>query len=176
MGTIFVDAGFGFEGYTGGAQDRRRLGTAISIGDTGFIDEDGYVYISGRDDDMIVSGGENIYPSEVEAALDEMPELTEAAVIGVDDEEYGQVLHAICVKRAGARVDEAAVIEHVRQRLSRYKAPKRVTFIDELPRNSTGKVLKRELQLIVAATRGDDGRAVRPGRRPRRVPAGKDKA
>ncbi len=119
---------------------------AIPIGDRGYLDDDGYLFVTGRTDDMIVSGGENIFPSEVEGVLEEHPDLHENAVVGVDDEEFGQVLHAFVVTRDGSDLSESDITDFVKQRLARYKAPKRVTFLDELPRNAAGKVLKSELR------------------------------
>jgi fatty-acyl-CoA synthase len=145
IGRIYVATGFEFEGYTGVDSDREMLGDAMEFGDEGWVDEDGYVFISGRADDMIVSGGENVYPSEAEEALEAHAEVADVAVLGVEDEEYGEVLHAYVVRANGSSLDEEGVISHVRERLARYKAPKHVTFLDELPRNATGKVLKREL-------------------------------
>ena len=145
VGHIHVASGFAFEGYTGVEADESVVDGAIDIGDRGYLDEDGYLFVTGRTDDMIVSGGENIFPSEVEGVLEEHEDLAESAVIGAEDEEFGQVLHAFVVPRDGANVTESDVIDFVKQRLARYKAPKRVTFLDELPRNAAGKVLKSEL-------------------------------
>jgi fatty-acyl-CoA synthase len=94
---------------------------------------------------MIVSGGENVYPSEVEAVLDEHPDVAEAAVLGVDDEEYGQVLHAFVEPRDGSSLEPVDLRDFVRERLARYKAPTHVEVVDDLPRNATGKVVKSQL-------------------------------
>jgi fatty-acyl-CoA synthase len=145
IGRIHVATGFEFEGYTGIDSDRQTAHGGTEFGDLGYVDDDGYLYVTGRADDMIVSGGENVYPSEVEAVLDEHPDIADAAVVGADDEEYGEVLHAFVVPRQGASVSSDDVVSFVRERLSRYKAPKRVKILDELPRNATGKVLKGEL-------------------------------
>ena len=145
VGRIHVRSDFAFEGYTGTDFDESVIDGAIAIGDQGYLDDEGYLFVTGRDDDMIVSGGENIYPSEVEGVLEEHPDLQDSAVIGVEDEEFGQVLHAYVVKRSGTDVSADAVTTFVKERLSRYKAPKKVVFIDELPRNAAGKVLKTEL-------------------------------
>ena len=144
-GKIHVASGFAFEGYTGIGVDQSVVDGAIDIGDTGYLDADGYLFVTGRADDMIVSGGENIFPSEVEGVLEEHSDIAESAVIGVEDDEFGQVLHAFVVTRGGADLSADAVRDFVRKRLARYKAPKHVTFLDELPRNATGKVLKNEL-------------------------------
>ena len=145
-GRIFVASAFAFEGYTGVEADQEVIEDALAIGDLGYLDEDGYLFVTGRVDDMIVSGGENIFPSEVEGVLERRADLVESAVVGVEDDEYGQVLHAFVVPRDGADVTADGITDFVKQHLSRYKAPKRVTLLDELPRNAAGKVLKRELR------------------------------
>ncbi|MCU1502109.1 MAG: AMP-dependent synthetase and ligase [Ilumatobacteraceae bacterium] len=144
VGRIFVGNSARFEGYTGGGGKESRQGL-LSSGDVGHIDAEGFLYVDGRDDDMIVSGGENLFPSEVEELLSHHPAISEAAVVGVADEEFGQVLAAFVVRRPGAALDAAGVKEYVRDRLARFKVPKRIEFVDELPRNATGKILKREL-------------------------------
>jgi fatty-acyl-CoA synthase len=146
VGVIHVASDLVFEGYTGVEDDRAVVDDAHSIGDLGYIDDDGYLYVTGRDDDMIVSGGENIFPSEVEGVLEEHPDLVESAVVGVEDEEFGQALHAFVVVRDGVELAAEGIADFVREHLARYKAPKRVTFLDELPRNATGKVLKKDLR------------------------------
>ena len=146
VGVIHVASDLVFEGYTGVEDDTGRIDDAHSIGDLGYLDDDGYLYVTGRDDDMIVSGGENIFPSEVEGVLEEHPDLVESAVVGVDDAEFGQVLHAFVVVRDGVELAADGVVEFVREHVARYKVPKRVTFLDELPRNATGKVLKKDLR------------------------------
>lgn len=153
VGRISVASGFAFEGYTGMGKDDAEVDGAIDIGDLGYLDEDGYLFVTGRNDDMIVSGGENIYPSEVEGVLEQHPDLADNAVVGVPDDEFGEVLHAFVVARDGADVSAADVTSFVKQHLSRYKAPKRVTFLDSLPRNSTGKVVKSELRDVA----GEEG-------------------
>ena len=142
VGSIRVASSLAFEGYTGAESP---ADGAVDIGDVGYLDEDGYLFVTGRNDDMIVSGGENIFPSEVEGVLEDHPDLADCAVIGVDDEEFGQVLHAFVVARDGADPTAEDVTSFVRSRLARYKTPKQVTFLDELPRNAAGKVLKTEL-------------------------------
>jgi fatty-acyl-CoA synthase len=105
--------------------------------------------VDGRDDDMILSGGENVYPQEVEDALAGHPQLADAAVIGVEDPDFGQRLRAFVVARPGApaaEVAEEALVAYLRERLARYKLPREVVFLDEIPRNPTGKVLKRRLR------------------------------
>jgi fatty-acyl-CoA synthase len=144
-GRIFVANAAQFDGYTGGG-DKERIGALMSSGDVGHLDAAGRLFIDGRDDDMIVSGGENVFPAEVEGLLAGHAAIVEAAAIGVDDETFGQRLKAFVVLRDGHQLDEAAVKEYVKDNLARYKVPREVVFIEELPRNPTGKVLKRELQ------------------------------
>jgi fatty-acyl-CoA synthase len=144
VGRIFVGNGFQFDGYTGGG-GKEMIDGLMSTGDVGHFDAGGRLFIDGRDDDMIVSGGENLFPGEVEALLITHEGIEEAAVIGVDDEEFGKRLAAYVVPRAGAELDEEEVKEFVKGNLARYKVPREVIFIDELPRNPTGKVLKRAL-------------------------------
>ena len=115
-------------------------------GDAGYFDADGYLYIHDRVKDMIVSGGENVYPAEVENALFSHPAVADAAVIGVPDERWGEAVKAVVVLRPGAAADPAALIAHCRKLIAAYKAPKSVDFADVLPRNPSGKVLRRELR------------------------------
>jgi len=114
-------------------------------GDAGYMDEDGYIYLCDRIKDMIVTGAENVYPAEVEHALFSHPDVVEAAVIGVPDERWGEAVKAIVVRRPGGTAGEAELIEHVRSRIARFKAPKSIDFVAELPRNAAGKVLRRKL-------------------------------
>jgi len=144
-GRIFVGNEAQFEGYTGGGDKERRQGL-MSIGDMGHFDENGRLFVEGRDDDMIVSGGENVFPIEVENLLADHPGIYEVSVIGVVDDEFGQRLKAFVVTKPGVTLTEDSVKEHVRGNLARYKVPRDVVFIDELPRNPTGKVLKRVLR------------------------------
>ncbi len=145
-GEIFVGSELLFEGYTGGA-DKPRFGALMSTGDMGHFDAGGRLFIDGRDDDMIVSGGENVYPGEVEELLEAMPGVRETAVVGVDDDEWGQRLRAFVATHDGASLDEQAVKGYVKQNLAGYKVPRDVVFVEELPRTATGKVLKRELRI-----------------------------
>jgi len=115
-------------------------------GDAGYFDEDGYLYIHDRVKDMIVSGGENIYPAEVENAIFGHPCVADVAVIGVPDPKWGEAVKAVVVKKPGAEADAAAIIAWARERIAGYKLPKSVDFIDALPRNPTGKILRRELR------------------------------
>jgi fatty-acyl-CoA synthase len=146
-GRIFVGNAVQFEGYTGGGTKEKIRGL-MSSGDVGHFDEHGLMFVDGRDDDMIVSGGENVFPGEVEELLSGHDAISEAAVIGVDDEKFGQRLKAFVVLRQGASLSEDDVKGYVRDNLARYKSPREVVFLDELPRNPTGKVLKRELAKV----------------------------
>jgi fatty-acyl-CoA synthase len=143
-GRIVVANAIPFEGYTGGG-GKAVVDGLMSSGDVGHIDGHGMLRIDGRDDAMIVSGGENVFPDEVEELLAAHPDVDEAAAIGVDDETYGQRLRVYVVRRDGASLDEDAVRTYVRENLARFKVPRDVVFLDALPRNPTGKVLKREL-------------------------------
>jgi fatty-acyl-CoA synthase len=143
-GRIFVGSELLFEGYTGGG-GKEVIDGLMSTGDTGHFDAMGRLHVDGRDDEMIVSGGENVFPREVEDLLSELPDVVEVAVIGVPDDEFGQRLKAFVVRRDGADLDEAGVRAHVKANLAGFKVPRDVDFVDELPRNATGKVLKREL-------------------------------
>jgi fatty-acyl-CoA synthase len=142
IGRIFVGSGGAFEGYTNGG-DKERVRGMLSSGDMGrFVD--GLLFVEGRDDDMIVSGGENVFPAEVEELLHGHDAVADVAVFGVADEQFGQRLKAVIVKRDS--LSESDVKDYVKRNLAGYKAPRDVVFVDELPRTSTGKVLKRDLR------------------------------
>jgi fatty-acyl-CoA synthase len=143
-GRIFVANEMVFEGYTGGGSKEIVRGL-MSTGDVGRFDASGRLFVDGRDDEMIVSGGENVFPREVEDLLADHEQIEEAAVVGVSDEQFGQRLKAFVVLREGAELDEEAVKTYVKANLARYKVPREVVFLEQLPRNATGKVLKREL-------------------------------
>jgi acyl-CoA synthetase (AMP-forming)/AMP-acid ligase II len=143
-GHVFVGNEMAFEGYTGGG-GKQVLDGLLSSGDVGHFDSDGRLFIDGRDDEMIVSGGENVFPREVEDLLSDHEEIKEVAVIGVDDEQFGQRLKAFVVLTDGAELTEDDVKGYVKSNLARYKVPREVEFLDSLPRNATGKILKREL-------------------------------
>ena len=145
VGRIFVANEFQFEGYTDGG-GKEIVGGMMRTGDVGRLDADGRLSVEGRDDEMIVSGGENVFPREVEDLLADHEEIEEVAVVGVQDDEFGQRLKAFVVPRAGATLTEDAVRAYVKENLARYKVPRDVVFVDELPRNATGKILKRELR------------------------------
>jgi fatty-acyl-CoA synthase len=144
-GRIFVGNEMRFEGYTGGGS-KDDIDGLLSSGDVGHFDAEGRLFVDGRDDDMIVSGGENVFPAEVEDLLAGHEAIVEVAVFGVEDEQFGQRLKAVVVVRDGVRCSEDEIKAHVKSNLAAYKVPREVTFVDELPRTSTGKVLKRELQ------------------------------
>jgi len=144
-GRIFVGNEMQFEGYTGGG-GKDVIDGLLSSGDVGHFDEEGRLFIDGRDDDMIVSGGENVFPAEVEDLLAGHDAVKEVAVFGVDDEKFGQRLKAVIVTRDGKKLSEKEVKDYVKSNLAGYKAPRDVVFVKELPRTSTGKVLKRELK------------------------------
>ena len=118
----------------------------LKTGDAARFDSEGFYTIVDRWKDMYISGGENVYPAEVENAIYELPGIAEVAVIGVPDERWGEVGEAIVVVKAGHNVTGPAILEHCQGRLARFKQPKSVRFIEALPRNATGKVLKRELR------------------------------
>jgi acyl-CoA synthetase (AMP-forming)/AMP-acid ligase II/uncharacterized membrane protein len=142
-GRIFVGNEMLFEGYTGG-ENKDMIGGLMSSGDTGHLDDQGRLFIEGRSDEMIVSGGENVFPAEVEDLLAKHQNVAEAAVIGVEDKDFGQRLKAYVVKRGS--VSEQELKDYVKSNLARYKVPREVEFLKELPRNATGKILKRELK------------------------------
>lgn len=141
-GRIFVGNGLLFEGYTHGGS-KEVVDGLMSSGDVGYYDADGRLHVAGRDDDMIVSGGENVFPQEVEDCLVSHEHVQEVAAIGVVDDDYGQRLRAFVVRSGEVSSDELR--DHVRAQLARFKVPREIVFLDELPRNATGKVLKREL-------------------------------
>jgi fatty-acyl-CoA synthase len=144
-GRIFVGTTSPFEGYTGGG-GKEIVDGLLRTGDVGHLDAAGRLFVDGRDDDMIISGGENVFPSEVEELLVTHPAIADAAAIGVEDADFGQRLSAFVVLSDGHVLSDAEVREFVRENLARYKVPREVTFLQELPRNPTGKVLKRELR------------------------------
>ncbi|WP_410603997.1 acyl-CoA synthetase [Amycolatopsis sp. lyj-90] len=143
-GRVFVGSGLSFQGYTDG-RHKEIIDGLLSSGDVGHFDEDGLLFIDGRDDEMIVSGGENVFPIEVENLLVEREDVLEAAVVGVEDPEFGQRLKAFVVRADESDLDVDGVREYVKANLARYKVPRDVEFLDELPRNATGKVLRNKL-------------------------------
>ncbi len=145
VGRIFVGNFFPFEGYTGGG-GKQIIDGLLSSGDVGYFDDNDLLYVSGRDDEMIVSGGENVFPAEIEDLLSGHPEIVEATALGVEDKDWGERLRCFVVKVEGSSIDEDAIKAYVKDNLARYKVPREVVFLDELPRNPTGKILKRELR------------------------------
>ncbi len=145
VGSIYVRNSTQFEGYTSGKNRDFHEGF-MSSGDVGYLDDAGRLFVVGRDDEMIVSGGENVYPIEVEKTLAAHPDIAEASVIGVDDEQFGQRLAAFVVLTDGAAATPDALKQHVRENLANYKVPREITILDELPRSSTGKIERRALQ------------------------------
>lgn len=139
-GELYIKSDVLFAGYTSGETKDQRDGF-MSIGDLGKLDDDGYLYVDARSDDMAVIGGENVYPIEVEEVIESMDGVTEVTVLAVPDDEFGQVFAAFVV----GKVTEAAVRKHCKGELASYKVPRQIEVVDELPRTSTGKVLKREL-------------------------------
>jgi acyl-CoA synthetase (AMP-forming)/AMP-acid ligase II len=152
VGRIFVGNDMKMEGYTGGG-NKEAIEGLLSSGDVGHFDPDGRLFVDGRDDEMIVSGGENVFPREVEDLLANLEGISEVAVIGVEDDKFGQRLKAYVVLEEGISLSEADLGSHVKANLASYKTPREVEFLDELPRNATGKVLKRELQARHASGR-----------------------
>jgi acyl-CoA synthetase (AMP-forming)/AMP-acid ligase II len=152
VGRIFVGNDMRMEGYTGGG-NKEAIDGLLSSGDVGHLDADGRLFVDGRDDEMIVSGGENVFPREVEDLLADLEGIAEAAVIGVEDDQFGQRLKAFVVLEPGVSLTEADLGAHVKANLASYKTPREVEFLDELPRNATGKVLKRELRDREASSR-----------------------
>ena len=143
-GRIFVGNSMLFEGYTGGG-NKESIDGLMSSGDVGRFDADGRLFVEGRDDEMIVSGGENVFPKEVEDCLARHDGVVEVAAIGVDDDEFGKRLRAFVVRAGGVDITEDELRDHVKANLARYKVPRDFVFLDELPRNATGKILKRDL-------------------------------
>src|SRR5690625_1118218 len=146
-GTIHVGNEMMFGGYTDG-ESKTFVGGLMNTGDMGYFDAEGRLFVSGRDDDMVISGGENVFPGELEDVLTAHPDIADVVVIGVDDEQWGQSLAAWVVPRAGTELSATDVIEYAKARVARFAVPSRVAMMDELPRNPTGKVMRRELPAI----------------------------
>jgi acyl-CoA synthetase (AMP-forming)/AMP-acid ligase II len=143
-GHIFLGGGLVFGGYEGGGS-KETLDGLMNTGDVGHLDAEGRLFVEGREDDMIVSGGENVFPDEVGDVLAGHPAVADVAVLGVEDAEFGQRLRAFVVREPGADPAPEELAAHVKERLARYKVPRDFVFVDEIPRNQTGKVLRREL-------------------------------
>jgi fatty-acyl-CoA synthase len=133
------------DGYTGGG-GKEIIDGLVVTGDLGHVDRHGRLFIDGREDDMIVSGGENVFPGEVEETILSHPGVSQAAVIGVEDAEFGQRLKAFVVRSTGTEVTADELKAHVHDRLARFKTPREVVFLDDLPQTATGKIIKRELR------------------------------
>lgn len=144
VGRIFVGNDMLFDGYTNAASPAIE-NQLMDTGDLGYLDASGRLFVAGRDDEMIISGGENVFPRPVEEAIALLPQVADVAVVGVPDPEFGQRLAAFVARAEGASLDEAMVKDYVRNRLSRFSIPRDVTFVNQLPRTATGKVLKRHL-------------------------------
>jgi fatty-acyl-CoA synthase/long-chain acyl-CoA synthetase len=117
-----------------------------TVGDVAYRDDEGYLYICDRKKDMIISGGMNIYPAEIEAALEVHPDVIEAAVFGIPSDDWGEAVHAVVVKRPGSELTDDELVAHAREHLARYKVPRSIDWTDELPKTGSGKLLKRELR------------------------------
>jgi len=148
VGSIYVRNSTQFDGYTSGNTKDFHEGF-MSSGDVGYLDDAGRLFVVGRDDEMIVSGGENVYPIEVEKTLAAHPDVAEASVIGVDDEQFGQRLAGFVVLNPGASVAPEDLKQHIRDNLANYKVPREIIVLDEMPRSNTGKIVRRELQARV---------------------------
>jgi acyl-CoA synthetase (AMP-forming)/AMP-acid ligase II/uncharacterized membrane protein len=162
-GRIFVGNEMLFEGYTGGGT-KDLIGALMATGDVGRFDAGGRLFVEGRDDEMIVSGGENVFPKEVEDLLARHDAVAEAAAVGVKDQDFGQRLRGFVVLERGKEATEDDLKVYVKKNLARYKVPREIVFLDELPRNATGKVLKRELKQLDV---GESGAASAPRSSPR---------
>jgi fatty-acyl-CoA synthase len=134
-----------FEGYTDGRAGRERINGMLTAGDLGHFDSEGRLFVDTREDDMIISGGENVYPSEIEEALRAHPEVADVAVVGAKDPDFGERPVAFVVPEPGSTLDAGAVDRFARDKLAKFKVPRDVVIIEEIPRNALGKVLRREL-------------------------------
>jgi len=150
VGRIFVGSSLTFEGYTGGGT-KQVLDGLMSVGDVGHLDVEGRLFVDGRDDEMIVSGGENVFPREVEDLLADHSACADVSVIGVPDDEFGQRLKAFVVLRKGEQATASELAAFVGRNLARYKVPRDIEFVEQLPRNDVGKVVKRHLRGAVVA-------------------------
>jgi acyl-coenzyme A synthetase/AMP-(fatty) acid ligase len=143
-GRVYVGSDLTFDAYTGG-ETKDIVGDMMDTGDMGYVDGEGRLFIVGRDDDMIVSGGENVYPRAVENALSELPEVADNAVIGVLDDDYGERLAAFVVPQPDAEIREDSVREYLKGKVSRFEQPRDIKIVSEIPRNPAGKVVRDEL-------------------------------
>jgi acyl-CoA synthetase (AMP-forming)/AMP-acid ligase II len=147
-GELYVRSASMFDAYYKADEtyEASRIGDFHTVGDIAYRDEEGYYYIADRKNDMIITGGMNVYPAEIEAALEQHPDIFDVAVFGIPSEDWGEGVHAVVVPEPGHRLSAEAVTAYARQHLASYKIPRSVTFLDELPRTGSGKVLKRELR------------------------------
>ena len=150
-GRIVARNGAHFDGYTDGGS-RLLIDGFMETGDLGFFDRHGLLHVTGRVDDMIVSGGENLFPGEVEEFLLAMDGIVDAAAVGLDDDEFGQVVGAAVVVGPDADLDAAEIRTRVKTGLANFKAPKHLVLVDEIPRNATGKILRREVAELLGRT------------------------
>jgi acyl-CoA synthetase (AMP-forming)/AMP-acid ligase II len=144
-GRVLVGSNLRMDRYTDGG-GKEIIDGLVVTGDVGHVDRQGRLFIDGRDDDMIVSGGENVFPAEVEETISTHPGVSDAAVIGVEDAEFGQRLNAFVVRAEGSRVTADELKAYVHDRLARFKTPRDIVFVDNLPRTATGKIIRRELK------------------------------
>jgi fatty-acyl-CoA synthase len=147
IGRVFLKTGLAFTGYEGGG-GKEVIDGYLSTGDLGHLDVSGRLFINGRADDMIISGGENVFPTEIEEVLAGHPAVAEAAVIGVQDEQFGQRLRAFVVARSGQSLGEEELRTFLKNRVARFKVPRDFVFVPELPRNALGKVVKKSLNRL----------------------------
>jgi fatty-acyl-CoA synthase len=146
IGRIFVGSELMFDGYTDDSASRDMAQGMMTVGDLGHMDGEGRLFVDAREDDMIVSGGENVYPAEVEAVLRRHEGVSEVVVVGVDDERFGQRLVGFAVPTSGSDLSTGQLDTFARENLARFKVPREFRLLDELPRNATGKVLRRKLR------------------------------
>jgi acyl-CoA synthetase (AMP-forming)/AMP-acid ligase II len=149
IGEVAINSPTNMVGYWNKPEETARVLSPdnwLRTGDAGILDEDGYLFIQDRIKDMIISGGENVYPAEVESAIYGHPDIADVAVIGVPDEKWGEAVKAVVVRRPGAAVEADGIIAYAREKIAGFKCPKTVDFIDALPRNPSGKILRRELR------------------------------
>jgi long-chain acyl-CoA synthetase len=151
-GTVWMKMGAGDFEYKGDKEKTSKSHDAegyFTVGDIGYLNEDGYLFLCDRKSDMIIAGGVNIYPAEIEGAIHEHPQVADVAVFGIPDDDMGEQIKAIVQPIEGVAADEAlraSISEHIQQRLGKYKWPRTIDFMDELPREPTGKLLKRKLR------------------------------
>jgi fatty-acyl-CoA synthase/long-chain acyl-CoA synthetase len=147
-GEVFVRSGGAFDTYykNDASYASASQGDFHTVGDIAYWDDEGFLYICDRKTDMIISGGMNVYPAEIEAALDLHPDIFDVAVFGIPSQEWGEVVHATVVRAPGSALSAADITAFGREHLASYKVPRSVEFVDELPRTGSGKVLKRQLR------------------------------